>query len=652
MPLQILRFKPGVNREGTTLAGEGGWFACDKVRFRSGYPQKIGGWAPDSGTPSATLRPPEGRFWGAARALWSWLNLSSYSLLGVGTNLKYYIQGGVGGAINDITPIRAVTTAGAVTFAATAGSSVLLVTHTGHNTLPGDFVTYSGAVSLGGAITAEVLNAEHRVLEYISSTQYTIDVSAGATASDTGNGGAAVVGAYQINTGTEYYSVGVGWGAGGWSGVTPGYASAGWGREAPAVAGIGLQLRTWSQANYGEDLILNPRGGALYYWKNNANPLIYDRAVKLSSTSPAPFDTDTACPSVCNYVLVSDASRFVLAFGVNDYGASALDPLLVRWSDQENYALWQPAITNQAGSYRLSQGSQIITAQQTRQEILVFTDTAVYSMQYQGPPYVWTFQSMASGITIAGPNAVATAADVTYWMGVDAFYMYNGRVQQMRCDLRQYVYGDINLTQQFQFHAGSNAAFGEIWWFYCSAGSNRIDRYVVYNYKEDIWYYGQMERTVWLDAGIRTNPIATDYQGRLLYHEVGTDDGTTNPATPIHAYIESSDFDIGDGHNFGFVWRILPDLSFDGSTVPAPYVNFGVRPRRNAGAAYGVESAPQVSSVNNYSIMQTYPVQQFTQQVNTRLRGRQMAFRVESDMPGVAWQLGAPRIDIRPDGRR
>jgi len=652
MPLQTLKLRPGINREGTTLAGEGGWFACDKVRFRSGYPQKIGGWVLDSGKAAAALQPPAGAYWGVARAMWNWLNLSGYNLLSVGTNLKYYIQGTGGGPLVDVTPIRAVSDAGDAVFAATLGSSEILVTHAGHAALPGDFVRYSGAVSLGGAITADVLNAEHRIAAYVSNSQYTLDVGVNATADDTGDGGAGVVATYQINTGAESFTVGVGWGAGGWGGVTPGSANTGWGVAVPASLGVGIQMRTWSHANYGEDLILNPRGGPLYYWKNNANPSIIDRAVLLAPTSTPPFDTDAATPEVCNYVMVSDASRFVLALGVNDYGGSQLDPLLVRWSDQENYALWAPAITNQAGSYRLSQGSKIICGQQTRQEILVFTDTAVYSMQYQGPPFVWTFQPLASGITIAGPNTVANASDVTYWMGADAFYVYNGRVQQMRCDLRQYVYGDINLTQQFQFHAGSNAAFGEVWWFYCSAKSNMIDRYVVYNYKDDVWYYGAMARTSWLDAGLRSFPVAAAYNGQLVYHERGNDDGTTNPPSAIHAFVESADFGIGDGNNFGFVSRILPDLTFDGSTTAAPTVNFGVRPRRNAGAGYMAEMAPAAVSANNYSTAQVYPVQRFTEQLNVRLRGRQMALRVESNTTGVAWQLGAPRIDIRSDGRR
>lgn len=648
----MLKFKPGVNREGTTLANEGGWFESDKVRFRSGYPEKIGGWQKDSGTVSATLAPPEGSYWGVARSLYNWINLSGSNLLGVGTNLKYYIQNTVGGFFNDITPIRLVSPAGDTTFSATSGSNVITVTDAGHNCIAGDFVTFSGAVSLGGNITAAVLNSEHQVASYISSTQYTIVVSATANSSDSGDGGAAVVASYQINGGSDIYTIGVGWGAGGWSGVTSGYADTGWGAGAAAGLGLGIQLRTWSQSNYGQDLIINPRGGALYYWANNANPTIFDRAGLLSPDSSGIYETDEDCPEVCNFVLVSDASRFVLAFGVNDYGSSVQDPMLVRWSDQENYAVWSPAATNQAGSYRLSTGSEIICAQQTRQEVLVWTDAAVYSMQYQGPPFVWGFQPLASNTSIMSPNAAVTVQDVTYWMGIDKFYVYNGRVQTLPCELRQYVFDDINLTQQFQIHAGINDAFSEVWWFYCSANSNTIDKYVVYNYLENNWYYGTMARTAWIDTPLREVPTAAGYGGQILYHETGNDDGSVNPPAPINAFIQSSDFDIGEGHNFGFVWRIIPDLTFDGSTTPAPSVDFSVRPRQFPGSNYGATNNPAVTSANNYNVQRVYNVQQFTPQVNVRLRGRQMAFKVSSTELGVAWQLGAPRIDIRPDGKK
>jgi hypothetical protein len=652
MPLQKLQFKPGVNREGTATSVEGTWFESDKVRFRSGLPEKIGGWERDGGKVVALLTPPTGSYWGVARALWNWANLSGYNLLGVGTDLKYYIQNTVGGDFNDVTPLKETTLAGAVTFEAVNGSNIITVNDTGSNTQQNDFVTFSGAVSLGGNITADILNAEHQVIETTTASQYKIRVSATANASDSGDGGDAVVGMYQISTGSGVATVGVGWGAGGWSGVTTGFSDTGWGSAVSSTTGVSQQLRLWSQSNYGQDLVLNPRGGGLYYWANNPNPQIFDRAVLLSPGSPSPFDTDVDCPEVCNHVLVSDASRFVLAFGVNDYGQSVPDPMLVRWSDQENYAVWAPAATNQAGSYRLSVGSEIVTAQQTRQEVLVWTDTALYSMQYQGPPFVWGFQILASNTSIAGPNAVITVNDTTYWMGVDKFYVYNGRVQTLPCDLRQYVFQNINLSQQFQFFAGINDAYSEVWWFYCSATSDTIDRYVVYNYLENIWYYGTMARTAWSDSALREVPVAAGYGGQILYHETGNDDGSTNPPTPINAYIQSADVDIGDGHNFGFVWRIIPDVTFDGSNTPTPALDFGLRPRQNPGNNYGTGDSPSVVSANNYNVQRTYNVQQFTPQVYVRLRARQMAFRVESNTLGVAWQLGIPRIDLQPNGKR
>ncbi len=652
MPLQKLQFAPGVNREGTATSAEGTWFDIDKVRFRSGNAEKIGGWVADTGAQIGGLQPPAGAYWGIARAMWNWVNLGGSNLLGVGTNLKYYIQNTIGGDFNDVTPLKETTLAGAATFTATDGSSIIVVDDTGSNTQAGDFVTFSGAVSLGGAITADILNAEHRIVETVSSAQYTIDVGVAANASDVGDGGASVIAAYQIPTGSAVNTAGVGWGAGGWGGITGDATPTGWGDPAPAGVGLNIQLRLWSQSNYGQDLIINPRGGGLYYWLNNANPSIFDRAVLLSSASPSPFDTDADCPSVVNYTLVSDSSRFVIAFGCNDYGSAVLDPMLVRWSDQEDYATWAPAITNQAGSFRLSIGSEIITAQQTRQEILVWTDSAVYSMQYQGPPFVWGFQPLATNTSIAGPNAAITVHDATYWMGVDKFYVYNGRVQTLPCSVRQFVFQNINLSQQFQFFAGINDAYSEVWWFYCSENSTTIDRYVVYNYLENTWYYGTMSRTAWIDNALREVPIAAGYGGQILYHETGNDDGTTNPPTPINAFVQSADVDIGDGHNFGFVWRIIPDLTFDGSTAIAPSVDFSVRPRQFPGTNYGPANDPSVTSANNYANQRTYNVQQFTPQVNVRVRGRQMAFRVESNTLGVAWQLGVPRIDLKPDGKR
>ena len=647
MPLQKLQLRPGVNRESTSLANEGTWFEMDKVRFRSGYPEKIGGWTLDTGMSDATLQPPAGSFWGVCRSLWNWITLSGFNLMGLGTNLKYYIQQTAGGNFYDITPLRLESTVASNAFTTTNGSTTVVVNDTGYNGLTGDFVTISGVGGAINGIPAAALNQEFRIT-YLTSNTYSITVSSPATSS--GTTGAADF-AYQVSVGSDVYTVGVGWGAGGWGGDTSGTLT-GWGEAAPSGVGVDQQMRLWSQANYGQDLVINPRGGALYLWKVNASPTVYDRAVLLNSASPSPYTTDTSCPSVCNAVAVSDSSRFVIAFGCNDYGETAIDPLLVRWSDQENYAVWAPAATNQAGSYRLSTGSSIVANLQTRQEILVWTDAALYSMQYLGPPYVWGFQILGANLSIAGPNAVATAANVTYWMGLDKFYMYSGRVETLYCPLRQYIFGDINLQQQYQFFASTNEGFNEIWWFYCSANSTEIDRYVVYNHLEKIWSYGNMSRTAWVDSPLRDFPTAAGYDGQLIYHEDGVDDGTTNPPTAIESYIQSADINIGDGHNYGFVWRMIPDVTFDGSYVNNPSVTFTVRPRQNPGSNYGTAPAPDVVSAQNYQGQRNYVVQQFTEIVYTRVRGRQMAFRVGSDGLGVQWQLGVPSIDIRPDGRR
>ena len=745
MPLQKLQFRPGINRENTSYSNEGGYYASNKIRFRSGQPEKIGGWAADTGITTSTLKPPTGTLWGVARGMWNWLNLTGYNLLAIGTNLKYYIQNGPNGFVYDVTPLRFTTGAGEATFAATTGSPIITVTDIAHGAQAGDFVTFSGAVSLGGNITATILNAEFQITSYVSSNQYTITASVNATAGDSGNGGSSVVAAYQITTGVDIYSLNVGWGAGTWGGIVFGTATnqlngainnavttitvddttafsaagnilidsenisytsksstqflgctrglsgtgsgaaaahadnaivvqsttfTGWG--SPAATGIGVQLRLWSQSNFGEDLIFNARGGALYYWANAAAASTFNRGQYLGPsttivTKAGNITTDSSCPTIANFVMVSDASRFVLAFGVNDYGSAIQDPLLIRWSDQESFATWIPAVTNQAGSYRLSHGSQIVTAMQTRQEILVLTDATIYSMQYLGPPYVWSFQILGDNISIAGPNAIATANNITYWMGTDKFYMYSGRVQTLPSTLREYVFNDINLEQAYQFCAGTNEGYSEVWWQYCSAGSSVVNRYVIYNHLENSWYYGDWDnyqnlnqgRTAWLDSSLRSFPMATTYgvaggnsNAQLLYHESGVDDGTVNPSVPIVAQVTSSDFDIGDGHNFGFVWRLIPDLTFDGSNVNQPTAMFTVLPRANSGAPYGPSNNPDVVSTQNYQNQRTYAIQQFTQQVYVRIRGRQMAFKVSSDELGVQWQLGVPRIDIRPDGRR
>jgi hypothetical protein len=615
----------------------------DKVRFRSGYPEKIGGWALDGGTSNATLAPPAGSFWGVCRSLFNWITLSSYNLLGIGTNLKFYIQNGTGGTFHDVTPIRATTAAGDVTFAATNGSTTLTVTDAAHGAQANDFVTYSGAVSLGGVITATVLNKEYQVVTVLSNNTYTITSTVAANASDTGNGGGSVVGAYQITTGSTTFTSSVGWGAGGWGGINTGYTSTGWGSPAPAGVGLGVQLRLWSQANFGEDLIFNPRGGGLYYWDTNANPNIFDRGTLLTAG-------DT--PDICNFVMVSDNSRFVLCFGVNDYGSAVQNPMLIRWSDQEDYTQWTPAITNQAGSFTLSDGSQIITAMQARQEILVWTNSALYSMQYLGPPYVWGFQVLADNLSIVGPNATSTANNIAYWMGVDKFYMYSGRVETLYCPLRQYIFNDINMAQSFQFFSGTNEGYNEIWWYYCSSNSSTIDRYVIYNHLEKIWYYGNLARTAWLDSPLRASPMATGYNGQLIYHESGVDDGTVNPPIAIDSFCQTADFNIGDGHNYGFGYRMIPDVTFNGSTVNNPAVTLTLRPRQNPGSNYSTSATPTVTSTQNYQATRNYEVQQFTEIVYVRVRGRQMAFKISSSGLGVQWQLGVPSLDVRADGRR
>lgn len=765
MPLQKLQFRPGVNREGTTLANEGGWYDCDKIRFRSGYPEKIGGWQRDNGITTATLKPSTGAFWGAAKGLWNWISLVGYNLLAVGTNLKYYIQNSSGGAFNDVTPIRATTSAGGATFAASNGSSTITVTSSGHGAQTGDFVTFSGAASLGGNITAAVLNAEFQVQSVVSNNVFTITTAATANASDSGNGGASTVASFQINTGNTTFTYGVGWGAGGWGGSTgaasstsltatitssstapinvistAGFASSGviyigsegisytsvtattfagtitrgvnstaanhsngslvsqyssgatgWGSPAPSGLGIGIQLRLWSQSNYGEDLVFNARGGPMYYWANNASPNVYDRGQIIKAgtsvtTKSGSFTPDSTCPSIANFVLVSDASRFTFAFGCNDptgtYATTAQDPMQIRWSDQNTLATWTPAVSNQAGGVRLSHGSSIVTALQTRQEILVLTDAAIYSFQYLGAPYVWGTQLLADNISIVSPNAITVVNNVAYWMGTDKFYMYSGRVETLPCALRQYIFGNINMTESFQFFSGSNEGYNEIWWFYCSqTGTNEdgtngsgtagspnalIDRYVIYNHLERIWYYGTLNgttirpRTAWLDSPLRAEPTAaisyvsnsTYTNGAIVYHETGVDNNETTPPLPINAYVQSSDFDIGDGHNYGFVWRLIPDITFDGSASATPYVNFTVRPRQNPGANYGASADPAVTSDQSYANTTTYNVQKFTEIVYVRIRGRQMAFRISSEDLGVQWQLGVPRVDVRPDGRR
>ena len=648
MPLKKLVMKSGVNRENTRYLNEGGWYSCDKIRFRQGTPEKIGGWQQIT----------DAQFLGVCRSLWPWAALSGTTYVGLGTNLKYYIAFAGGGAYNDVTPIRAVTAPGDVSFSVTVGSNIMTVTDVSHGCVTGDFVTFSGATGFGGNVTAAVIDQEYQVTVLTVDT-YTVVLPVVANVYDDiyldldfvtpdyeiWETAETAVATYQINVGDEIQVPLSGWGAGGWGLGT-------WGNGATATSTI----RVWNHYNFGEDLIFGPKDGAMYYWDQTAG--ITTRGVALSSLAGA-----SDVPTVQHLLMVSDASRFVLAFGCNDYGSAIQDTMLIRWSDQESAVNWTPSATNQAGSLRLSHGSAIEAIAQVRQEILVWTDTALYSLQYLGPPVVWGSQMLSDNVSIVSDRAWSTASGVTYWMGNEKFYMYDGRVQNLVCDLRQFIFSDINFNQLQQVFAGTNEQFNEIWWFYCSANSTAIDRYAIYNYVEKAWYYGNLGRTAWVDTSVASNvPMAADYNRRLLYHETGLDDNATSTTQPIEAYITSSEFDIEDGHNLGFVWRVLPDVNFTGSTTESPTMNLTLLPLQNSGSGYtrgvvpvaSVTSDMSVAGENSYPVVRssTVPIDRYTGQVNIRVRGRQISIKAASDQLGVQWQLGACRLDIRPDGRK
>jgi hypothetical protein len=619
--LKKLTLKAGVNRENTRYTNENGYYVSDKVRFRQGTPEKIGGWTRISAN----------FFLGVCRSLWNWVTLGGANLLSVGTNLKFYIE--FGGTYYDITPLRVVPapTINNDPFAGN-GTTTVTVTDTAHGGVTGDFVTFSGATGT----YATTWNQEYQITVLTVDT-YTITVASAIPAGS--YGGAAVVAAYQINVGPATALPVLGWGAGGWG-------TGGWG----VGTSTSFPIRIWSQSNFGENLVFGYRGGEIYYWDNATG--LTTRGVLVSSLAGA-----SDVPLMQNYLLVSDASRFVFAFGVNDYGSIVQNQMLLRWSDQEDIAMWTPAATNQAGSLLLSHGSKIVTALQTRQEILVYTDSTLYSLQYQGPPVIWSSQLLGDNISIASQNAVAIGSGVVYWMGVDKFYKYDGRVQTLRCDLRKFIFEDINAEQSDQFFASTNEGFNEVWFFYCSASSSSIDRYVVYNYFENngegVWYYGNMVRTAWLDSGLRNYPMAATDINNVVYHEYGVDDNSTEVTTAINAVIETAEFDIDDGHHFGFVWRMLPDITFSGSTgASAPQVTMTLIPMQNSGS--GFNDPISVGGNSNATIARTatVPIEEFTGQVYVRVRGRQMILKLESSQLGTQWQLGSPRIDIRQDGRR
>ena len=614
MPLQKLQLKPGVDRENTRYAAEGSWYETDKVRFRRGMPQKIGGW----------VRLSAATFLGVCRSMLNWSTLQRQNLVSVGTNLKYYIERG--GAYFDVTPIRATATL-TNPFTTTSGSATVLVTDTAHGALQNDFVTFSGASAVGGL----TLNGEFQI-NFVSENTYNITSATNASSSATGGG--TVTAAYEINTGSEIAVPFTGWSAGTWGSNT-------WGNSGTTLSPI----RLWSQANFGEDLFFTYRGGELFYW--DASNELTTRAVYVSSLGGA-----SDVPTIVNKAFVSDIFRFAFCFGANDLGAAALDPMLIRWSDQEDVANWTPTATNQAGSLRLSRGSEIITALQARQEILVWTDTAVYGMQYLGAPEVWGAQLLGDNITIASTNSAVYSGNIAYWMGTDKFYSYDGTVKTLPCSVRSYVFNDFNFSQYGQVVAGTNERFDEIWWFYCSAGVTQNDRYVVYNYLQDIWYYGTLSRSAWIDSDLRENPMAATYSNNLVNHEVGYDNQEGATASAITATITSSEFDLDDGDKFMFINRMLPDVTFDGSTVSAPAATMTLLPMQNSGSGYNNPLSEGGTNTSTVTRSATVPIEKFTGQVFVRVRGRQMAFTMESTEIGVAWKLGIPRLDMRPDGRR
>ena len=720
MPLTKLQFKPGINREVTSYSNEGGWRDCDKIRFRFGYPEKIGGWEKYT----------ESTYDGSARALHNWIALDGSDYLGIGTHLKYYIEEGE--SLNNITPLRNTTAAGDVTFAATNGSATITVTDVGHGANQFDFVTFSGAASLGGVITATVLNQEYQVARVVDADTYEItakDATTGASitanSSDSGNGGSSTVGAYQINVGLNTTVGGTGWGAGLYYGVTNGALQttvneggtlsaadttitvtsttgivasdvvlignelilvggissndltsctrghsgttatthadgsvvrlalgnadpvndfSGWGQAASGGLTTTTQIRLWSHDNFGEDLLINPRDDEIYYWDRTNN--LSTRAVKLNTIT----GTKRSVPTVAKQVLVSDRDRHVIAFGADGLNSSASatdgdgiqDPLLIRFSDQENPTEWYPTATNTAGDLRLGAGSTFMQAVETKREILVWTDTSLTSMRFIGPPFTFGLQQLSSNITIMSPNAAVATEDFVFWMGIDTFYVYDGQTQTLPCTVKDKVFLDFNLAEKDKVVAGINSEFSELTWFYPSASASDNNRYVTYNYSEKVWYFGTIERTAWLDRGTRTFPIAVG-DGYIYNHELGYDDD----GSAMNSFIESAAIDIGDGDKFAYLRKVIPDLTFDGSTnLASPQATFTVKARNNPGADFDNTESGTTSRT------QTTPVEEYTEQLDLRVRGRSFALRVESNALGSKWKLGSPRVDIRQDGRR
>lgn len=638
MPLTKLLFKPGVNRETTSYSNEGGWFDVDKVRFRFGFPEKIGGWVKRSAS----------SFLGTCRALHPWMTLSQDKFIGVGTNLKYYID--QGGEFIDITPIRLTAGAGDATFSASNGSATITVTETAHGAVKSDFVTFSDAVSLGGNITAARLNQEYQIATIIDDNNFTIEAREVAdlgaitvdgqytptpvlaSASDTGNGGSLTVAAYQVNVGLDTTVFGNGWGAGTWGRGT-------WG-SAANVNVLTETLRIWSHDNFGQDLLINVRDGGVYYW--NAAVGLGTPAVNIVDLAGS-----VSAPTVAKQVLVSDRDRHVIVFGCDtESNPGVQDPLAIRFSSQESLTDWATSADNTAGELRLGSGSEIVTAVETKQQILVYTDESLYAMQFLGPPFTFGINLISEKTSIMGPLAAVAVEDNVFWMGQQQFFAFAGTVQQIPCTVRDYVFDNFNYSQAEKVVASVNGQNSEVWWFYPSASSENVDKYVVYNYIEKVWYYGNLARTAWMDQGIYDDPIAASQDGYLYEHERGFDDGSTTPATAISAYIESSQVDIGDGDNFAFIRRLVPDVTFLNSTASTPSATMTLKTRNFPGGNYLQTLGAPVEKTASV------PVEQFTQKIDVRLRGRSFAFRMSSEDTGVSWRLGSPRLDIRPDGRR
>ena len=773
MALTKLQFRAGINRDSTSYTNEGGWFDGDKVRFRNGLPEKIGGWTKYS----------DNQFVGTCRALHTWTALDNTNFIGIGTSQKYYLN--AGGTYYDITPLRLTTGGGDVTFSATNGSSTITVTDTDHGANLNDFVTFTNAGTLGANVTASVLNQEHQITSIISSSQYAIDVislldttaindtnginesvtsvtvddtssfassgtikiddelitysgktsdtltgltrgalsTSAAThaddatvtempnASDSGNGGSSTVGEYQINVGLEDNSYGNGWGAGIWGGIsgsaattavndgsgmtasatsvtvdssanfeTTGYllidseiiqytgktsttftgltrglfgttaathaddatvteASGGWG--VPATTNIaGALLRHWSHDNFGEDLVMNVRDGAIYYWDKSSGTS--SRAVEITTLAGS-----TNAPTIAKKVIVSERDRHVLAFGCDSETASGTqDPLLIRFASQESLTEWNALPTNTAGELRIGTGSEIVTAVQTKQQTLVITDVSVHALQFIGPPFTFGITEVGRNTTIISENAAVAVEESVYWMGYREFYVYNGRTQKLVCPVQDFVFSDLNRDQDTKIVAGQNSAYSEVWWFYPSSDATANDRYVVYNYEQNIWYYGTLARTAWVDRGVLLYPIAASTDNYLYYQEFGLDDGSQSPASGITSFIESSQVTIGDGDKFFFANKVIPDITFRESTNETPQVNLTLKARRFPGTTY---NQTETSAVTQSA---STPIELFTEKADIRLRGRSFALRLESTATGVSWRLGTTRIDLRQDGRR